>query len=96
MSLTKQEVNRIANEMVEQIQKSHHEFWIDPKSHYDSHKKLDKLSEVFTEELIAALKDITASYKQGRRIVWTMFLTLVSLGALWTAFNGWIIERLPK
>ena len=100
MALTKKEAKQIAEEMaplmVKQIQKSHHEFSIDPERHYTDHQNINRLNEIFTEDLIAALKEVSASYKKGRNIVWTMFLTLVSIGALWTAFNGWITDKLPK
>lgn len=63
--------------LVEQVRKGHHEFWIDPKSHYDAHLALDGL---------------LTDYKSARGIFMKVFLTTLAIGAIllsgWAALTG--------
>ena len=79
----------IAPLIIKNVKEVHHEFWIDPEKHYKDHVKINRLDGVFTEDLIAALKEVAESYKMGRKLFWKMFLGLVTLGAIATAFVGW-------
>lgn len=79
----------IAPLLVKEIKNQNHEFWIDAEKHYKSHLTLDKFNLVFTDDLISALKEVADSYRTGRKLVWHMFMGLVAIGAIATAFVGW-------
>ena len=95
--LTDQDVNRIADalapRLVKGVKELHHEFWIDPEKHYRSHQNSDRLAGIFDEDMVAALKGMATSYKKGRNIFTTVFLTLVVTGSLYVAFVAWIQDK---
>ncbi len=95
--LTDQDVNRIADALAPRLVKGvkalHHEFWIDPEKHYKSHQNSDRLASIFDEDMVAALKGMAASYKKGRNIFNTIFLTLVAIGSLYAAFVAWVQDK---
>lgn len=79
--LSDKDIDRIADaiapRLIEQVQKTHHEFWIDPQEHYDAHAALDGL-----------LKD----YSTARGIFMKVFLSAVAiasiLAAAWAVIPG--------
>jgi hypothetical protein len=79
----------LAPVLVKNIRDEHHEFWLDTEKHYRDHLTLGRLDEVFTDEMLMALKEVARSYKTGRNLLWRMFIGLVALGALALAFQGW-------
>ena len=97
MSLDNSDIERLAAamvpKMVDQIRSSHHDFWIDPEKHYKSHQNSDRLAGIFDEDMVAALKGMATSYKKGRNIFTTVFLTLVVAGSLYAAFVAWAQDK---
>lgn len=97
MELTEQDIQKIAKAiaplLINNVKALHHEFWIDHETHYKSHIDSDRLAKVFDEEMVAALKGMATSYKKGRSIFWSIFLTLVAIGSMWLAFQGWIQDK---
>lgn len=95
--LSEQDIQRIATalapRLVSSVKALHHEFWIDPEKHYRSHQQSDRLAGIFDEDMVAALKGMAASYKKGRNIFATIFLTLVAFGTLYMAFVAWMQDK---
>ncbi|MCR4319749.1 MAG: hypothetical protein NUV74_05360 [Candidatus Brocadiaceae bacterium] len=94
MNLTDEDIHLLAKAiaplLIEQVKATHHEFWIDPEKHYRDHLAINRFNLIFTDDLIAALKEVAGSYRKGRNLVWGIFIALVAAGALWTAFQGWV------
>jgi tetrahydromethanopterin S-methyltransferase subunit B len=67
MSLTPEETKQIADEMVKHIQSTHHNFWIDPETHYQDH---------------LAMREVVGSWTTARGIFTKAFIGLVVLGAI--------------
>lgn len=95
--LTENDVNRIADALAPRLVKGvkalNHEFWIDNEKHYKAHLQFDRLDKIFDEEMVAALKGMANSYKKGRNIFTTIFLTMVAAGSLYLAFVAWIQDK---
>jgi len=66
MSLDDKDIDRIATLLVEKVRSSHHEFWIDPETHYQSH---------------LALKQMLEDYDRARSLFWKVFITIIAAGA---------------
>ncbi len=64
--------------LIAQVQAKHHEFWIDPKSHYDEHQ---------------GLREMLVEYKQAKGIFWRAFIWVLAAGAAVVSgigvFQGW-------
>lgn len=81
MELSDKDIDRLAAALapilVKHVQETHHEFWIDPESHYNSHRDLT---------------DMTSDYKKAKGIFWTVFLTAIAVAAIlsagWALFLG--------
>ncbi len=79
--LSDKDIERIADaiapRLVDNVQKSHHELWIDPKSHYDAHKDLT---------------DMLGDYKMAKGIFWRVFLTAIAFAGIisagWALYFG--------
>jgi len=65
--LSDNDVTRIADKMVKRIQATHHDFWIDPQSHYDDH---------------AAISEIIGSWRTAKGIFARAFIGLVVVGSV--------------
>jgi len=65
--LSDKDVDRIADRMVEHIQETHHDFWIDPQIHYDDHK---------------SMREVVKSYADAKSIFGRAFIGLVALGSV--------------
>ena len=61
--------------IVEKVQETHHDFWIDREEHYQDH---------------IALRDMRKRYGTASRIFWSAFLGFVVLGAITLAVIGFI------
>ncbi len=59
-NLSDEDVEAIADKLVDQVKKSGHEFWIDPKAHYDQHQALENLLKLYNSASNAALKVLVA------------------------------------
>jgi hypothetical protein len=65
--ITKEDAKVIADMMVTQIQSTHHNFWIDPQTHYDDH---------------AAMREVVGSWKSAKGIFTRAFIGLVVIGSI--------------
>jgi len=52
--------------LISQVQAQHHEFWIDPKSHYDEHH---------------GLREMLQEYRLAKGVFWKVFILALAAGA---------------
>ena len=80
--LTDEEVQRIAADLapilVKEVRAEHHDFWIDPESHYQDHISWRTLS----PEDIHSLKDLIQFFKATRNLAFKAFLGFAIIGAI--------------
>ena len=80
--LTDEEVRRIAADLapilVKEVRSEHHDFWIDPESHYQDHISWRTLS----PEDIHSLKDLIQFFKATRNLAFKAFLGFAIIGAI--------------
>jgi hypothetical protein len=67
MLLSQEDAAKIADEMVKQIQSTHHNFWIDPEKHYQDH---------------LAMREVVGSWTSAKGIFTKAFIGLVVVGAI--------------
>lgn len=72
-TLTDSDYEKIAEKLVEKVQAKHHDFWIDPETHYQDHLKM---------------RDISKTYDTGMSLFFKAFLGLVVIGSVVLAFFG--------
>lgn len=65
--LSKKDINQIADRMVERMKATHHDFWIDPQTHYDDH---------------VAMREVIGSWTSAKGIFAKAFVGLVVIGTL--------------
>lgn len=57
----------LAPKLVELVKSQHHNFWIDPQSHYDAHQEI---------------RLIVSDYQSARGVLLKVFLTALAFGSL--------------
>lgn len=67
MALSQEETKQIAGEIVKNIQSTHHNFWIDPETHYQDH---------------LAMREVVGSWTTAKGVFTKAFIGLVVLGAI--------------
>ena len=67
MALSKEEIDQIADLMVKRVQSTHHNFWIDPETHYQDH---------------LAMREVIGSWTTGKGIFAKAFIGLVVVGMI--------------
>lgn len=86
--LSDEEVERIAEAMapklVQEVRADHHNFWIDPETHYQDHISWRALS----PEDIHSLKDLINLFKATRGLAFKAFLGFAIIGAIIMAAIG--------
>ncbi len=65
--ITEEDAQRIADAMVERIQSTHHNFWIDPETHYQDH---------------LAMREVVGSWSSAKGVITKAFIGLVVVGAI--------------
>lgn len=75
MSLDEKDIERIAELLITKIQSKHHDFWIDPESHYKQHLSLTQM---------------LADYEKAREWGWKVFITVIAAGAAVLAGIGFL------
>lgn len=65
--MNQQEIENLAKAIVGEVQKTHHEFWIDPEQHYIAHKDLS---------------DMLSDYKTAKGIFWKVFVSAVAVAGI--------------
>ena len=73
MALTKDEIDQIADSLVERVQATHHSFWIDPEKHYQDH---------------IAMREVIGSWTSAKGIFARLFIGLVIIGSIALAMFG--------
>ena len=73
MSLSKKEIDQIADSLVERVQSTHHSFWIAPEAHYQDH---------------IAMREVIGSWGTAKGIFARVFIALVVLGSIVLALVG--------
>lgn len=84
MALSDSDVDRIADAMVSRIKSTGHEFWVDPKTHYDDHKRWGSVTDEQVVELIQALNQ----FKSAKSIFTKFMIGLVAAGCSVLAIIG--------
>lgn len=84
MSLEDAEIDRVADQLIERIHAQKHEFWVDPESHYQDHRRIRKLE----DDDIHTLRDLINAYKNARTLFWRAFLGLAIIGSIVLAAVG--------
>lgn len=69
-NLSDKDVNKIADGLVERMKATHHDFWIDPQTHYDDH---------------VAMREVIGSWTSAKGIFAKAFIGLVVIGTLMVA-----------
>lgn len=82
--LSDDQVDRLAERLVNKVREGKHEFWIDPEQHYQDHAKIGHLQ----SDEIHTLKDLIAAYRNARTLFWRAFLGLAILGSVVMAALG--------
>lgn len=67
MSLSDEELKKIARMFVDEVKATHHDFWIDPESHYNDHIRM---------------REITGAWSVAKSIFVRAFIGLVVVGAI--------------
>jgi len=71
--LSDRDIDRIADKMVERVQATHHNFWIDPQKHYDDH---------------LAISEVIGSWRSAKGIFARAFIGFVIIGTIILAAIG--------
>ena len=66
MSLDEKDIERLAELLVTKVRSQHHEFWIDPETHYKQHLSLNQM---------------LGDYDKARSWFWKVFITVIAAGA---------------
>ena len=95
--LNDEEIQKVAEALapllIKDVKALHHDFWIDPETHYQAHIRQKQFENIFTPDIVLALGELVSSYKSGRKFFWKIFLSLIVVGAMTLAFQGWLMER---
>lgn len=87
-SISDEDIIRIADalapRLVEDVKKTHHDFWIDPESHYQDHQKMRELS---GEELYD-IKNLVRMMKAAKSLWFKAFIGFAIIGSLILAGLG--------
>lgn len=67
--MNEEDVRKIAKQIVEEVRSDHHEFWIDPQDHYDQHKELATILEVYRNARSSVIKLIVGLLILGGLLV---------------------------
>jgi len=73
MALSKDEIDQIADSLVERVQSTHHSFWIDPEKHYQDH---------------IAMREVIGSWGTAKGIFARAFIGRVVIGTIALAIIG--------
>lgn len=81
-SMSDEDVSRVAEalapRLVDQVRKGHHDFWIDPESHYADHQKIKD----FSNEEMYELRGLIKMFKATKGIFFKAFIGFAILGAI--------------
>lgn len=73
MALKEEDIDKIADKMVQRIQSTHHSFWIDPEQHYQDH---------------LSIREVIGSWRSAKSIFARAFIGLVVIGTIVMALVG--------
>ncbi len=76
-----EDVAKLAAQIVKQVKEEKHDFWIDPRDHYDQHQRLDRFLRIYETAQSAAVRAII-----GLLILGGLFVAAV--GAGWIKLFG--------
>ena len=86
MPLSQEEVQQLAKELapelVRVVQAGHHDFWIDPESHYADHKDWTTFKEDIGGEGVYDLKNIIGMYRTTKSLWFKAFLGAAAVGSI--------------
>ena len=72
------DIDRIAESMVTKVKSTHHDFWIDPESHYQDHQKLHHLS----DDELYDIKNLIKMFNTTRGLFFKAFIGFAIIGAI--------------
>lgn len=86
MALSPEEVKQIAEELapilVSEVRKDHHDFWVDPETHYNDHKAWAAFKKEIGGEGVYDLKNILNMYRTTKSLWFRAFLGCAALGTV--------------
>lgn len=84
--MTPDEVDKIAELLIERIQARKHDFWIDPEQHYLDHKHNREMKLTVEDEM--DLRQMIGVYKTSRGMFFKAFVGFAIIGAVVLAGIG--------
>lgn len=86
--LSQEDIERIAEAMapklVDKVKQTHHDFWIDPETHYQDHQKIH----AFTQEELYDIKGLVSMWKATKSLWFKAFLGAAMVGTIVLAAIG--------
>lgn len=79
----------LAPRLIEGVRERHHDFWIDPETHYQDHLTWRTLK----PEDVATLRDLIKLFVVTRGLFWKAFLGFAIVGTLVTVAVGMGFNR---
>lgn len=78
--MTPEEIDKIAECLIEKVQARKHNFWIDPEQHYQDHQRAKDHS--MNNEDEADLRQLLGMFRTARGLFFKAFVGLAIIGAL--------------
>jgi len=86
--MQQEEIKQVAKSIVDEIRADHHDFWIDPESHYQDHMQRKEWKTVDYDDLRSVIK----LYTTTRNLVGKAFIGFAIIGLIasiaWGALRG--------
>ena len=86
--MTEDDITRLADELapklVDNVRRDHHDFWIDPETHYNDHKR----QQMFEDDDIYELKSLVRLFKTTKTIGFKAFIGFAIIGTIILAAFG--------
>ena len=84
--MTPEDIEKIADVLIEKIHEKKNTFWVDPESHYLDHKAMKEHS--FTHADEADLRQLIGMFQTARGLFFKSFVGLAIIGAVALAGYG--------
>jgi len=84
--MTPEDIDRVAEILIEKIHARKHDFWIDPETHYQDHQK--HKSHTLNNEDEADLRQLIGMFQTARGLFFKSFIGLAIIGSIALAAYG--------
>ena len=81
MSLSDEDVEKIVDKMIQKTQEKGHTFWIDPEDHYNSHRELSQVLEIYNSTTSSIRKTFIGLLIVGAFVLAALPFVLKKTGA---------------